>query len=151
MHVCFWFHFPQPCNFLRSTKDVPCGMPGVKVRYPNEVSPRDFLSAARCENCAVRGFLARMCKLCAWQVVRMYWVQSRHYRQECEQFLRSLCRPEWSVGHSVNSFNYAQDHTLDVKLCTNRTIKVVEELCTSWPHFYTNPVQQRLKDEMQRH
>ena len=41
----------------------------------------------------------------------MYWVQSRHYRQECEQFLRSLCRLEWSVGHSVNSFNYAQDHT----------------------------------------
>ena len=52
--VCFWFNFPQPCNFLHSTKDVPCGMLGVKVRYPNEVSPRDFLSAARCENCAVQ-------------------------------------------------------------------------------------------------
>ena len=44
---------------------VVCGMLGAEVRYPNEVSPGDFLSAADVK--IVRNaahVAARMCKLC---------------------------------------------------------------------------------------
>ena len=47
---------------------------------------------------------------------------------------------------------YSRSHcTSNCAVCTNRTILVVEELCTSWPHVCTNPVQHKLKGEMRRH